>query len=157
MREILFRGKRIDNGEWAYGYYVFCGEDHYILPVCDESFQGESVGEYIKYGFDDRYSDWIKIIPESVCQSTGLISMNGNRVFDNDIITITHYNYHEPENSYYGIVEYSKNHRGWCIKCFNISKEKPLIPLCKRKDVYTTIIDIHGNIFDNKELLEEQT
>lgn len=31
MREILFRGKQIDNGEWVEGYYVPIGEYHYIL------------------------------------------------------------------------------------------------------------------------------
>ena len=48
MRDILFRGKRIDNGEWVYGNLIrrnVCGEEWEVIP--------ETVGQYT--GLDDKY------------------------------------------------------------------------------------------------------
>ena len=58
-REILFKAKRKDNGEWVEGYYVFCRRRHYILPICG------------KCGFDEREDYWTEIDPSTICQCTG--------------------------------------------------------------------------------------
>lgn len=74
MRELLFRGKMFNNGEWVEGSYVFQYGCHEIyLPSCES-----------EYGFD-HYS----VDPATVGQYTGLEDKNGRRIFEGDIVRFT--------------------------------------------------------------------
>ena len=68
MREILFRGKRKNNGEWVYGFVL---NAEYTL-----------IG-YYKNGHDFCI---VEVIPETVGQYTGLKDNKGNKIFENDIV-----------------------------------------------------------------------
>ena len=70
-REILFRAKRIDNGEWIEGYYYPQFDDLSIAYILCKN-------KGIVY----------EVIPESVGQFTGLLDKNGKRIFEHDIILV---------------------------------------------------------------------
>jgi uncharacterized phage protein (TIGR01671 family) len=69
-REILFRGKRVDNGKWEHGSVISCNDGYFIA-------------EYSIYMIAPNV---VKLHPETVGQFTGLIDAKDNRIFEGDII-----------------------------------------------------------------------
>ena len=73
MREILFRGKRIDNGEWVEGFYSLINNNHGMKPAI---ITGTEKGCFIPEFVD----------PATVGQFTGLTDKNGKKIFEGDIV-----------------------------------------------------------------------
>lgn len=131
MRVILFRGKRTDNGEWAYG-----------VPTKDshgETLMVESVYECEEYNC--RGANCLYVDENTVGQYTGSTDKNGTKIFEGDIVK----RYWLAENHIYTI-DYDNG-----LASF----------IGQRNANYTTFdcdateLEIIGNIYDNPELLEE--
>nr|DAW09170.1 MAG TPA: YopX protein [Caudoviricetes sp.] len=145
MREILFKGKRIDNGEWVEGYYT-------------ESKGKTFIGIDISIGIDDIFEvfctpviRWLEVDPETLCQFTGLCDKNGKKIWENDIVN---------HNGKYAPVKF-----GMYCSSFDCGKynfgfyvdfpeetfyRKELGYWCRK-------VEVAGDIFDNPELLQEKS
>lgn len=129
MREILFRGKRIDNGEWCIGFYC---------QVADESDGGARVKHVIVVPTFMTQKGFLayEVDPSTVGQYTGLTNKNGKKIFEGDIVATPNYR---------GVVDY-----GIGCYCVRHGIDDPAIDIVMNDfDVY--VID---NIHDNPELLE---
>ena len=134
MREILFRGKRVDNGEWIEGYFI---------PALEKDRCSIYDIEHPELGY---YVD-----PDTVGECTGLTDKNGKLIFEGDIVKVERdllcgENKKERE-IFNGVVWYDEKHT-----CFGLKSERyRCLPIYRFKGDYSTAI---GNIHDNPELLK---
>ena len=130
MREILFRGKRCDNGRWVNGSFFASINRIYIFPLVIASAAHKA-----------------EIIPETVGQFTGLADENGKQIFEGDIV--------EPvliDGTHKGfswgrmVVVFDRGAFG--LK----SRRGEITPMCN----YAANVQfkVWGNIHDNPELME---
>jgi uncharacterized phage protein (TIGR01671 family) len=130
MREILFRGKRIDNGEWVEGFYCF-------NPLMKRA---------EIYAFDNIRSYVYEVIPETIGQYIGLTDKNGKKIFEGDFIK--HFNkFDKPDE--YEIYQVKFNERTCSFE--GRLHEKWSAQLCNYLGKHYEVI---GNIHDNPELLK---
>lgn len=126
MREILFRGRRVDNGEWAYG----------SLIIETNPFDKDMVMTHI---YDNFYNEII-VDRRTIGQYTGLKDAKGTRVFEADIVKV--YDVYCNE-TVVGVVEFCDGSFRIYDKDFT-SYDRWMY--CK--------VEVIGNAYDNQELLE---
>ena len=139
MREIKFRGKRKDNGEWVYGHYIY---------ACETTIDNKIVWThyiYVPYpeGFTERY----EVLPETVGQYTGLKDKNSKEIYEGDIVKLI-------LSQKFGNIEkisfVKSEYLGHCVFEFLPYGTDGIYI----DDLSILSKEIIGNIYDNPELLE---
>lgn len=145
MREILFRGKRIDTGEWIEGMLFNGKEDTFIIPHGNEYSYDE---QFYVYGF--------KVDPETVGQYTGLTDKNGKKIFENDVVKCND----EAINAEFTAFVKFGNPNGeynWGYQLNFIAGDTATLDilLWVEMEEEGAYIEVIGNIHDNPEPLED--
>ena len=125
MREILFRGKRADNGQWVNGFYAHELQGGHFISADEGAW------------YDGPMLSYVEVIPETVGQYTGFDDKNGVKIFEGDTI-------HSGE--VIGNVVYKDG--AFMIRRTNGSGEYKMIIARQAK------FEIIGTIHDNPELLK---
>ena len=165
MREILFRGKRKDNGEWVEGY--LCKKYYQELPHDRPVIQYKTTGNEHKWTPDYMVAE---IDPSTVGQYTGLTDKNDKKIFEGDIFKFpdevfesyytscgTEYNSWEVEN--YGVVGFCEHSGRFDFIEYKFNENSVEADLHENNNLdfaeFVSELEVIGNIHDNPELLKE--
>ena len=148
MREILFRGKRLQGGDWVEGYFfksdinkrsresgkatlIFTPDcDTFItVPECNNSFM---------------------VVSDTVGQYTGLKDKNGERIFEDDVCRFREWS--KGEMCWVGKVHWE--HQQFMISGGPNKECETMFELCLSRFISENI-EVIGNVHDNPELLEK--
>lgn len=150
MREILFRGKRIDNGKWAYGYYFY------------DSFYSKAyitAGRYCMTPRErkpnQRLINAFEVDQKTIGQYTGLTDKNGIKIFEGDIIRVKSFDW----DYEYTTKVYCYSHT-LCVdiyRAYNQTYDYTSIGFANYIwDEENCVVEVIGNIYDNPELLKKE-
>lgn len=147
-REILFRGKRTDDGKWVYGYYIKATHHWHSYGVHEDWIATDTVQNGGWCNVRGKYA----VLPKTVGQYTGLTDKNGKKIFEGDIVAY-------PDGSCFGVVcsgdyeSFDSYHTGFFVMWFEKGKLKGF-----RRDIRFWTMEqkawVVGNIHDNPELLK---
>lgn len=140
----LFKAKRISDGEWVQGYLFDDGFENgriFIGGLVIEKYNGTACDDWNVTGID-----FCEVDPSTICQCTGLKDKNGKLIGENDIVRDEYGNFYKAfwQNDYYQ---------------FSFCAKTGVFPIGAKWNLWSfksSEIEVVGNIFDNKELLESE-
>ena len=128
MRKILFKAKRIDNGEWVEGQYAYI-----INPLTED-------GKPIKHLICNGTNIFNALIDsDTLCQYTGLTDKNDKKIWENDIVELT-------DAEGYFTCKWEEDAARFVMNGDGLTVDFD--------NYWSYQTEVAGNIFDNPELLE---
>lgn len=133
MDKHICKAKRVDTGQWVYGYYVAVPEEYGNGEIIHSIFDPNKcehicMGEYKDFG-------WYEVDPDTVCRCTEIQDKNQKWIFENDII----------QDEYQRIQ----------IVSWGTDSIYPFIAFPEYKCWNKDLCEVIGNKFDNTELMGE--
>ena len=140
MREIIFRGKRVDNGEWITGNYVAAHHHWHNRGIHVDWIASAACANGGWFALHGRHP----VVAGTVGQYTGLTDKNGKKIFEGDILS-THFDFNNPEVESRTVVEWGN---------FRWVTHQPGYEPDEITDFDKGLWTVIGNIHDNPELME---
>ena len=135
MREILFRGKRVDNGEWITGYYIKANHHWHSQGIHEDWIVVNTIQNGGWCNVRGKYA----VIPETIGQYTGLTDKNNKKIFEGDFVKISG----DLAGIYVSVwEEYNFE--------YEFDNKEMSFGLCC---VHSDDIEVIGNIYDNQKLI----
>lgn len=132
MRDYTRKAKRVDNGEWIIGCLLEIVDGTYRIATSCLEGDSENLLNVCCY----------EVIPETICDPTGLTDKNSNKIWENDIIADKHYKYS---------VVWDEEEGSWMLE--TISRARYGLAGIGR--INSEKFEVIGNVFDNAELVKE--
>ena len=148
MREILFRGKSADDGEWVEGSLVITT----IEPADGDPIKHYHIEDMTIGVFPNEHQSGLTatVVPETVGQYTGLTDKNGKKIFEGDIVVCRQ--------------EINGNWLDYCVEIGFVEMKHGAFGLHRKQGYYRPFKDwledyeyeVIGNIHDNPDLLQKE-
>lgn len=142
-QEILYRGKRIDNGEWVYGFPIFYKAGQVGIAKVTDAMRIIPANDGSEV-WDIQNLFCPKISRETLSQYIGLPDKNGNKIFDDDIVKVEWY---DGDGNYIisnGVIGYNEK---TCCYCIYLREYFCYLDIALHPEM-----EVVGNVFDNPNL-----